>query len=659
MVTAIIAVIMTMAAMPMAYGNDGAGEEEYLQPKDIERIMDQLLEYHVDEKKVTAEILKRSLKSYIEQFDPLYIYFLESEISFYQNPDKKFLKKMLAAYKNNEITFYEELHDLVCKAIKRSRAWREEIEKERDDIYQDAKEYNSVMEYDGYTNNSRELKDRVRGRILNFVKYQAQVLKREPIEDEVKKILSLFERRQRDFEDRLLAEDPKERQHVVVVSTLKALAKSLDAHTAFFSPEEAYEMRVRLEKGVQGIGVALQEGLEGITIVRLMEGGPAYRSKKIELNDNIVEIDGISIVEMSFRNILKLIRGQQNTEIKLGLIREESNGNDRFFEVRLKRERIMIDEDRVDISYEAFGDGIIGILKLYAFYENSSGTISSEKDIRDALRELESKGELKGLVLDLRENRGGFLMQAVKVAGLFITNGVVVVSKYADEETTYLRDIDGYTYYDGPMAILTSRASASAAEIVAQTLQDYGAAIVVGDETTYGKGSIQHQTVTDKSGKSAFFKVTVGRYYTASGKSTQIEGVKADIIVPGILSEEELGERFLDYPLSRDSVLPVFIDPLSDVDGEAKEWLWSYYMPTLEEKDSTWREMLPKLRINSAHRLEENENYQLFKKVIEGDKIVRGNDDYGIADLQVAEAVDIVKDMVQLYSEKKLSDSEK
>jgi carboxyl-terminal processing protease len=163
---------------------------------------------------------------------------------------------------------------------------------------------------------------------------------------------------------------------------------------------------------------------------------------------------------------------------------------------------------RLQAFDEPFGDGLIAKLTLPAFYESEEGS-SCEKDMRDALRKLKAKGKVLGVVLDLRENSGGFLNQAVKTAGLFITSGVIVISKYAQGELQYLRDLDGRVYYTGPLLVLTSKASASAAEIVAQALQDYGTALVVGDERTYGKGSIQYQNVTER-GSGAFFKVTVG-----------------------------------------------------------------------------------------------------------------------------------------------------
>ena len=304
-----------------------------------------------------------------------------------------------------------------------------------------------------------------------------------------------------------------------------------------------------------------------------------------------------------------------------------------------------MEEERLLDKSEPFADGFIGKLTLPSFYESTSAS-SCESDLREGIKLLKRQGNLKGVVLDMRENLGGFLNQAIKVTGLFITSGVVVISKYAQGEVQYMRSIDPRVYYNGPLVILTSKASASAAEIVAQALQDYGVALIVGDERTYGKGTIQYQTVTDDEA-AAFFKVTVGRYYTVSGRSTQIEGVQADIVVPTAFSPYNIGERYLEYPLSNDHVPSVYHDQLLDIDGQAKLWFQKNYLPYIQKKESVWHKMLSKLQANSAHRLSHDPNFKLFLKQLKEEPLEEGQN-WGVEDLQMAEAVSIVKDMIML-----------
>jgi carboxyl-terminal processing protease len=253
-------------------------------------------------------------------------------------------------------------------------------------------------------------------------------------------------------------------------------------------------------------------------------------------------------------------------------------------------------------------------------------------------------------VLDLRENSGGFLNQAIRVAGLFMTSGVVVISKYSHGQVRYLRNIDGRIYYDGPLVILTSQASASAAEIVAQALQDYGTALVVGDERTYGKGTIQYQTVTDARAQ-AYFKVTIGRYYTVSGRSTQMDGVKADLVVPTPFAAFRIGERYLEYSLRSDRMPSAYHDPLSDLDIQTKAWFQKNYLPNLQLKQSRWQEMLPELRKKSEARMAANPVCQQFVKELHEIQAV-GSPSYANRnwwrgeDWQITEAIEILKDMI-------------
>jgi len=317
--------------------------------------------------------------------------------------------------------------------------------------------------------------------------------------------------------------------------------------------------------------------------------------------------------------------------------------------------------DRLTYTYEPYADGIIAKITLNSFYENGGG-INSEKDLKDALKKLQEVGPIRGLILDFRENAGGFLSQAVKVAGLFISNGIVVVSKYGKGEVHYLRSLDPKTYYNGPFLILTSKLSASAAEIVAQSLQDYGVALIVGDERTFGKGSIQFQTVTDEKAE-LFFKVTVGKYYTVSGKSTQIEGVVADIVIPTHFSPFNIGERYLEYPLSSDRIPSAYSDSLVDLDGNTKRWFQKNYLPFLQKKVTFWRKMVPELKKSSERRIAGDPRFQKFLQTQEKIKAKLNGKEIqwdeiqapSFEDIQMQESVQILKEMIILEDKSRKS----
>jgi len=617
---------------------------QQLKKSDIRPTLEELFSYHVEYKELTPLLVKRTFKSYIEQFDAPKMYLLYGEVKPYLELSSAEVEGVMTGYASDSYGQYEQLNQTIAKAILRARAIRQEVGKELAANGEKIDSSGGEMFFQ-FPTTTDQLKSRIRMQMVRLLlseKRSADPKFWTPERRE--KILSLYEKRYQRYESAYLPSDPKA-EHYFAMHILKAMARSLDAHTAYFSPDEAFEMRASLEKQFEGVGIVLREGVDGVEVTDLVKGGPAARSGKIQIGDFLVAVDGTSVVNASYDEVLERLKGSGNKEVALGLKRFVPNGQEATYQVDLKREKILMQEERVQYAAEPFGDGYIGKLVLPSFYESSDAP-SCEMDLREALKELKKKGKLNGLVLDMRENLGGFLNQAVKVAGLFITSGVVVISKYSQGEIQYMRNVDPRVYYNGPLVILTSKASASAAEIVAQALQDYGVGVVVGDPRTYGKGTIQYQTVTDNDA-AAFFKVTVGRYYTVSGRSTQINGVQADIVVPTEFAPYNIGERYLEYPLPNDQVPAAYADPLADVDPQAKLWFQRNYLPYIQKKESIWTQMMPMLKKNSAYRIEHDPNFKLFLQMINGEAPTPDKGmNWGVEDLQMGESVNIVKDMI-------------
>lgn len=618
-----------------------ASERHHLKIADVRNSMEEMFSYHVETREMTPALIKRSFKIYIDQFDPQKIYLTQSEVKPFLELSSSQIESIVNHYYSDDYPEYATLNKTIVQAIQRARKWREELYAD----FLSKGEAVSVSNSDissQYSSSPNQLRKQLRAQLIHLFKMENRA--QDPqfwTLERRQKICALFEKRFAHYEDSYL-HSPEKGEHYFSMHILKAMARGLDAHTSFFSPEEASDMRSSLEKQFEGVGIVLREGLDGIEISDLVKGGPAARSGKILIGDILVEIDGRPVVSASYYDVLNQLKGDGRKDIALGFKRS-ANGSESFVKVDLKREKIIMEDERLVFNAEPFADGIIGKLTLPSFYESSDSS-SCEADIREALRTLKKKGKILGLVLDLRNNLGGFLSQAVKVSGLFMTSGVVVISKYAEGEIQYLRNLDPRIHYSGPLVILTSKLSASAAEIVAQALQDYGVGIVVGDERTYGKGTIQYQTVTDTSAAS-FFKVTVGRYYTVSGRSTQIEGVEADIRVPTPYSAYKIGERYLEYALKNDQISPAYADPLSDVPTNNKLWFQKNYLPYLQKKESAWVQMVPKLKTNSSYRLQHDADFQVFLKKLDN---ADGEFDVGVNDLQMSEAVSIVKDMINL-----------
>ena len=635
-----------------------------LQMRDIHPIMDRFFTLHITNKELSPVIIRRSMKIYIENFDPERTYLLEKEVHPYLHLSDQKAQEILERLNRQDYSDFIALNQLIQKSILRAETQRKNLIPKLVSDNRETENWTPVAS-SHFARSEEELMERQKSRMVRFFSFHKMRSRLDTMERK-EKVFLLFENKVRRFEysylfisqeGRSLAQDRIE--HLMTTRILKSFAKSLDTHTSFFSPEEAYEMRLGLEKQFDGVGVILSEGIDGIMIADVIQGSPAEKSGKIQVNDFLVEIDRVPVQSITFEEVMELLKKKGKEEIVLGFKRADlASGKEIYFKVPLKKQPIVMNDDRIQTSVEKFGDGVIGKISLHSFYENGDGA-SSEKDLKEAIRSFRQQGDLVGLVLDLRENSGGFLSQAVRVAGLFVSNGVIVISKYGKGEVHYLRNIVGKSFFNGPLVILTSKMSASAAEIVAQALQDYGVAVVVGDETTFGKGSIQYQTVTDPAAE-LFFKVTVGRYYTVSGKSTQIDGVVADIVVPTQYAPYNIGERFLEYPLPPDHVDAAYNDPLTDLDAKTRQIFQARYLPFVQRVVSFWKKMLPTLKKNSAARISRDADFQAFIKKQETIRARRNTipvntvDEHiqmGMEDLQMKEAVNVVKDMIQMETE--------
>ncbi len=644
-----------------------ATEGASLKPSDVSKVMDQIFAQHVAEKGITPLILNNALRNYIDQFDPHRLYLLKQEVHPFIHLPALQLEAIIQQYRQNDFSMFSKLNDVIQKAIRRERRLRQQLmenkealfDSHRPELDSEKEEWQDPDLKTPFAKDQDELKERIKQRFLFFIDAEKKHFGKTVVMRHQDKTLKIYERYLRGQENHYLYEDeenkplnPAQQENLFILHVLKALTSSLDAHTTFYDNAEAYDMKVRLEKAFEGIGVILQQNGEGSVIIsQVLKGGPADKNGTLRVGDRVLSVNQQPVQDQPLEKIMDMMRGESGSMLTLVIEHKKEKNQVKADPVTLtlKREPIAVDEDRVDIGYEKFGEGIIGKITLHSFYQGENG-VSSENDVREAILALSKIGRLEGLILDLRENSGGFLTQAVKVAGLFITNGVVVISKYSTGTEHFYRDMDGNMAYHGPLIILTSKATASAAEIVAQALQDYGVALIVGDERTYGKGTIQSQTVTDNKALS-YFKVTIGKYYTVSGKTPQINGVKADILVPGPLSAEHIGEQYLENAISADTITAEYQDDLQDVDTGLKAWYMRYYIPTIQHQLNDWRGLLPKLRENSTARLAHNSNYQTFLRHLKGErKEEETHLDLDGKSMQMTEAVHIIKDMIDLQS---------
>ncbi|MDP2686735.1 MAG: carboxy terminal-processing peptidase [Aequorivita sp.] len=343
---------------------------------------------------------------------------------------------------------------------------------------------------------------------------------------------------------------------------LNTIVEEFDPHSNYFAPPEKDRFDLQMSGKLEGIGARLQKKNDYITVIEIISGGPAWRSEKIEVGDAIMKVkqegekDAVSIIGMRIDDAVKLIKGPKGTKVTLTIKNVDGTISDKI----LTRDIVELEETYAKSSLIEKDDRKFGLINLPQFYfdmENYKER-NAATDVKKEIIRLKEEG-MEGLVLDLRDNGGGSLRTAVDIAGLFIKKGPVVqVASTGNKEI--LEDKDSEILWDGPLVILVNELSASASEILAAAMQDYKRAIVIGSAQTYGKGTVQN--VIDLNqwlrkndlGDMGALKITSQKFYRVNGGSTQLEGVKSDVVMPDRYSYIDIGERDYPNPLPYDKI---------------------------------------------------------------------------------------------------------
>ena len=374
---------------------------------------------------------------------------------------------------------------------------------------------------------------------------------------------------------------------------LSALTHVYDPHSDYMGKSESENFSISMKLSLFGIGALLRSEDGFCKIQSLMAEGPAERSKKLKANDRIIAVaqgdePPVEVVEMKLNKVVELIRGPKGTEVRLTIIPADAADPSVRRTVSLLRDEIKLEDQAAKAkiydlpvgSDQVMRMGVIDLPSFYAAFDLDGRRSSGERkstttDVAKLLKKL--KGEkVSGIILDLRRNGGGSLEEAINLTGLFIKEGPVVQVKGPDGNVDVDNDTDPSVLYDGPLIVLTSRFSASASEILAGALQDYGRALIVGDSSTHGKGTVQSfmqlGPLLRGKGKSAAgsdpgaIKITIKKFYRASGSSTQLEGVIPDIVLPSLNNHAEIGEKSLDDPLPWDTIASASYEKLNRIE---------------------------------------------------------------------------------------------
>lgn len=606
-----------------------------LTARDTRVKIEEILRAHATHHTLNQELIRRAFENFLHEIDPSFTYLIEPEIIKWTTPSEDLLNTTLEGYKKEDFSPFEDIYNVLTLAIERRREIEVRLAKIPPPTDVDSSEFKDMQ----WAKSAEDLEDRIL-RIKGLqLKTAMQILDNESKETFIQRL----DKRRLSKEEEFMTTDPLHKKQLVLSYVLKSTSAALDSQTNYFTPSEATQFMIQVQQRLFGIGAQLRDDLNGFTIVRILENSPISQHPEIHVDDRIVAIDGKPVIGLEITEAVEMIRGPQNTPVTLTLLRN----NQEKFDVVVIRDEIVLKESRLESTYEPFGDGIIAIVKLFSFYQDPK--FSSSSDLLEALNNIKKEHPLKGVILDLRSNAGGLLPQAVGVAGLFMKKGVVVSVKDNTGFVQKLRNTESKTAWDGPLIVLTNKASASAAEIVAQSLKEYGRAIIVGDDFTYGKGTFQTFTLEatnyGKVNPKGEFKVTRGRYYTVSGKTPQLIGVSSDIVVASPFSEMEIGEKFSKYPLEPDEIAPSFDDDLSDIPAIHRPQVNRMYKSDLQQIVKTYDPYIAALKKNSAERLKVNKNYQNFLEALSKKEFSK-LPAFGHNDIQLHEAINIMKDLL-------------
>jgi carboxyl-terminal processing protease len=345
-------------------------------------------------------------------------------------------------------------------------------------------------------------------------------------------------------------------------SYLNAFVTQFDPHSVYFAPVDKDRFDASMSGKYQGIGARLTKRNQAIKIVDVISGGPIWRDQSIEVGDQIMMVrqeegDPVDVQSMRLDDAIELIKGPADTTVYLTVKRVDGT----IEEVAIKRDTVELEESYLKSSTIQKGGRKYGLIHLPKFYIDFKDykERNAAKDMEQEIIRLKLQG-IQGLVIDLRNNGGGSLQTVVDMAGFFIDEGPVVQVKTSDKGSKVLKDRDGKTLWDGPLVIMVNELSASASEILAAAMQDYERAVVLGSKQTFGKGTVQNiielNRFVSKStyGDLGALKFTTEKFYRITGKSTQLEGVYSDVVVPDQYAYVDIGEKDEVNPLVCDQI---------------------------------------------------------------------------------------------------------
>lgn len=518
-----------------------------------------LEEGHYTHQPLNAEVSKKFLQNYLELLDYSHLFFTQQDVDALSAKygtslgDDVLTGNLKAAY---------EIYDLYTKRVDGRVAKVKEVLKEPMDFKSDATIEVSRQKAP-WPKDAADADQLWRGRIENELLQEK--LSEHPLEPGPQLVARRYDRLARNVHD----QDKNEQLKLF----LDALAQTYDPHSEYLSKSDLKNFSINMGLSLVGIGAMLRTEDGYAKIESLVVGGPAQVDGRLKVGDRITAVaqgtqEFVDVREMRLDKVVEMIRGKKGTRVRLLVIPADAADPSKRKNVEIVRDEIKLkdQEARADIIIrkDASGDPVkLGWLTLPSFYADMERhQKSTTKDVIALLKRLK-KENIGGLVVDLRRNGGGSLEEAISLTGLFLKSGPVVQTKNPNGNIVVSSDPDPGIAYSGPMVVLTSRQSASASEIFAAALQDYGRAVVVGDGSTFGKGTVQTileigrftSLLGSRSQEDGALKLTIQKFYRVAGGSTQLHGVSSDIVLPSLTDlPEVVGEGALKNCLPYDEV---------------------------------------------------------------------------------------------------------
>ena len=539
-----------------------------------DKLLMQLISYlleqgHFQPKYFNDEFSLEVYKRFLNRIDPYKHYFYKSDIEVF----KQYEQQLDDQIQNYEIEFFNIVYERLTQRINESvDVYNDILSKPFD--YEINENFNSDSEELDYVSSRNEMYERWRKQL----KFTTLSSYHDLLSDQQSKSnnsdLTTKTKEQIEEESRLSTLGNLE-QTAIYYNDLRrndwlsiyinSIAESFDPHTYYFAPQDKDRFDASMSGKYEGIGARLEKKMNEIRITELISGGSAWRQNKLQVGDIILKVrqenenEAVSVLGKRLDDAVKLIKGPKGTSVILTLRRVDGTIED----LKIPRDEIELEETYVKSSILKSDDYIFGVINLPKFYIDFEDLNSrnATTDLKKEIQRLKSEG-MNGLVLDLRNNGGGSLKTVVDIGGLFIDKGPIVQVRSTGYDSEVLRDRDPSIIWDGALVILVNEFSASASEILAAAMQDYKRAVIIGSKQTYGKGTVQNIIDLNKmiknntNGDMGALKFTTQKYYRINGGSTQLEGVKSDIVLPSRYTYMDMGEKDQDNPLPWDEIQP-------------------------------------------------------------------------------------------------------